>query len=122
MSIALTVAPQINTVLGGNTQVSYDTVVLSPVTFDQYQNRVSAKVRLTASGEPDMDIIQGSLEIFVGQGKLVFTVPQLDIVRKMTLSGAQITAVSGIMSDAADALESGIISVGVVDGTQSTGA
>lgn len=122
MSITLTTAPQINTILGGNTLVSYDHVVLSPINFNQESNVINAGVRLTSSSDPNMDVIQGRLLIDTSAGTLTFTVEQLDMVRKMNLSAGQITAANLIKSDAADALESGLISLGVVAGTQSTGS
>ncbi len=122
MSITLTTAPQINTILGGNTLVSYDHVVLSPMSFNQESGIITANVRLTASAEPTMDVIQGNVRIDTSAGNLVFVVEQLDIVKKMALSGGQIAAARSIMSDAADALESGIIALGIAEGTQSTGA
>ncbi len=121
MSITLTTAASINTVLGGNTPVDYDHAVLSPIDFDPVANEISGTVRLTSTSSPEMDVITGSLEINLGQARLIFKVPQLDMVRKMNLSGAQITAIQTVMSDAQDAMESGLISVGVVAGTQSTG-
>lgn len=122
MSITLTTPAQINSVLGGNVLIDYDHVVLAPVTTNATTNTVVATVRLTSSTAPDMDVISGSLNINAGSGVLVFTVPQLDMVRKMQLSAGQITAVLNIISDTQDALESGLISIAVVDGIQSTGA
>ena len=121
MSITLTTPASLNTILGGNTLVDYDHVVLSPLNFNPVENTVSSTVRITASGDPEMDVVIGSLSINVGQGKLTFQVPQLDMVRKMQLSAPQITAIQTIMSNAQDALESGLISVGVIAGVQATG-
>jgi len=122
MSIVLTVAPQINTVLGGSTLVSYDHVVLSPINFNQEANSINATVRLTSTADPTMDVIQGRLVIDLSAGTLLFAIEQLDIVRKMNLSGGQITAAGLIMSNAADALEAGILDLGVAAGIQATGA
>ena len=43
------------------------------------------------------------------------------MVRKMQLGAGQITAVLAIMSDAQDALESGMINISVIDGVQASG-
>jgi len=121
MSITLTVPAQINSVLGGNVLIDYDHVVLTPITINQVTNVLSASVRLTSSVNPEMDVITGNLNINAGTGTLLFTVEQLDMVRKMQLSAGQITAVLSIMSNAQDALENGLINISVIDGTQATG-
>jgi len=122
MSITLTTPSQINSVLGGNVLIDYDHVVLTPITINQVTNILSATVRLTSSANPEMDVITGNLNINAGTGTLLFTVEQLDMVRKMQLSAGQITAVLGIMSNAQDALENGLINITVIDGIQATGA
>ena len=122
MSITLTTPAQINSVLGGSVLIDYDHVVLAPISIDRVANIIIATVRLTSSTNPDMEVINGSLNINAGSGILIFTVPQLDMVRKMQLSAGQVTAVIGIMSNAQDALESGLIGISVIDGIQSTGA
>jgi hypothetical protein len=121
MSITLTTPSQINTVLGGNTLVSYDHVVLSPINFSPVDLIISATIRLTASVNPEMDVVTGNLRISLSQGTLLLTIEQLDIVRKMQLSAGQITAIQTIINNTQDALEAGLVSVGVVEGTQSTG-
>ncbi len=122
MSITLTTPPSILTVLGGSTLATYDHVVLSPMTLSPTDLTINASVRLTSSADPEMDVVNGSVSINGSSGQLIFTVSQLDMIRKMQLTGGQITAVLGIISDAQDALESGLITVGAIDGTQSTGA
>ena len=121
MSITLTTPAQINSVLGGNILIDYDHVVLTPININQVTNTLGASVRLTSSANPDMDVITGNLNINAGTGVLIFTVEQLDMVRKMQLSAGQITAVLNIMSNAQDALENGLINISVIDGIQTTG-
>ena len=121
MSITLTTASQVNTLLGGSSTVAYDHVVISPLTFNPVNNTINGTVRLTSSTEPDMDVITGSLVIDNGTGSLLIDISQLDIRRKMQLSPAQILSVQGIMNNSQDSIESGLIGVGVIDGTQSTG-
>lgn len=120
--IALTTPHAVNSVLGGDTPINYDHVVLSPITFNPIARTVTATVRLTSTVSPNMDVVTGSLTVDLGPGILVFKVEQLDILRRMQLSGAQITAVQNILNSAQNQIESGLISVGVVAGTQSTGA
>ena len=121
MSITLTTPALVNTILGGNTLVGYDHAVLSPITFNPVSNTINASIRITASLDPDQDVITGSLLINTGTGLLTLEVQQLDIRKQQQLLPGQITATLNIMSNAQDALESGLVSLGVVDGTQSTG-
>ena len=121
MSITLTTPSQINSVLGGSVLIDYDHVVFSPINIDRANNKLSASIRMTSSASPNMDVINGTLTVDAGTGQLVFLIQQLDMLRKMQLSAAQITAVIGIMSDAQDSLESGLITIGVIDGMQQTG-
>ena len=121
MSITLTTPAQINSVLGGSVLIDYDHVVLTPITINKLTNKLSSGVQLTSTLNPDMDTIAGYLNIDITTGVLVFTVEQLDMVRKMQLSAGQITSVMNIMSNAQDALENGLIGISVIDGTQATG-
>ena len=122
--ITLTTPPQINSVLGGSAPVGYDKLVLGPFQLDPValSNGVRGTVRLTSSANPAMQPINGTLSIDASVGVLTIEVGQLDFYRKVQLSGAQLTAVNTIISNAQTALENGLISLAVIAGTQSTGA
>lgn len=120
--IALTSPAQINSVLGGDAPVGYDHLVLSPFTFDSSALTVNGTLRLTSTAAPSMQAITGRLTINGGSGVLEIEVAQLDFYRRIQLSGPQITSVTTIIRNAQNALESGLISLGVIQGTQSTGA
>ena len=121
MSITLSTPAQVNTVLGGNILVGYDHVVLSPLNLNAVDRKITGTVRLTSSSDPDMDALLGKLLIELGQGILLIEIDQLDIRRKMQLTPAQITAVQNILNDAQNSIETGLISINVIAGTQSTG-
>ena len=120
--ITLTTAPSINTVLGGNTPVSYNKLVIGPFTMDGVTQTISASLRLTSTAAPTSTPILGSLSINIpGGNEFLLQVPQLDIVRRVVLTSPQATAIIGQIETAQAALENGVISLGVVAGTRSSG-
>jgi hypothetical protein len=120
--ITLTTAAQINSVLGGNSPVGYDHLVLTPFTMDPLGLLVTGSLRLTSTANPQMQPISGSLKINASSGELIIQVEQLDFYRRIQLSPGQITSVRTIITNAQNALETGLVSLGVISGTQSTGA
>ena len=120
--ITLSTPPSVNSVLGGSSPVAYDKCVIGPFTFDPTSLTVNATVRLTATGNAEMNAITGSLTINTTTARLEIAVPQLDFYRRVALSGPQNSAAQQIVRDAQNALEAGLISLGVLAGTQQTGA
>jgi hypothetical protein len=82
---------------------------------------VTGNLRLTSTASPDMQPIVGTLRINLATGELVVDVAQLDFYRRVTLAAAQRTSVQNIIGTAQNSLESGLVSLGVVAGTQSAG-
>jgi hypothetical protein len=120
--ITLNTPPQINSVLGGSAPVGYDKLVISQFTFISATQEVAGNLTLTSTAQPEMSAIAGTLRIIVATARLEVSVPQLDFFRRVALTGPQNTAVQNIVRDAQNALESGLISLGVISGTQQTGA
>jgi hypothetical protein len=120
--ITLTTPANINSVLGGNVPVAYNRLVLSPSTMDPQTLLITGVLKLTSSAVPTMQAITGSLTINNSSGVLEIAVQQLDFYRRIQLSGPQITSVNTIIGNAQNALESGLVSLGVIAGTQSAGA
>jgi hypothetical protein len=120
--ITLTTPTAINSVLGGNVPIAYDKLVVGPFTFDPIAMTVNGHLRLSSTSNPDMQAITGTLQISTATAKLEIAVSQLDFYRRVTLTGPQNTAVMNIIRNAQDALESGLVSLGVISGTQSLGA
>lgn len=120
--ITLTSPEQINSVLGGNVPVSYDKLVIKPFTFDASLMTVRGTLALSSTAEPEMQEITGRLEIDTASARLEIAVQQLDFYRRVALTGPQNDAVMTIIRDAQNSLEDGLVSLGVIDGTQAPGA
>ena len=120
--ITLTTPAQINSVLGGNSPVAYNKLVLSPFTMDAVTQTVRGTLRLTSTTVPTMQAITGSLSINVPAAELIIEVSQLDFYRRIVLSSAQNTAVLNQIEAAQAQLENGLVTLGVIAGTRSAGA
>lgn len=120
--ITLTTPPQINSILGGSAPVAYNHLVLAPFSLDPFTLLVTGTLRLTSTTVPAMQPIIGSLQINNSSGVLTISVPQLDFYRQIQLSGPQIASVNTIIQNAQNGLEAGLVTLGVIAGTQSTGA
>ena len=91
--ITLTTPAQVNSVLGGNSPVSYDKLVVGPFTFDPIGMVVNAKLRLTSTASAAMPPIGGTLTITTGTAVLEIAVERLDFYRRVVLTGPQNDAV-----------------------------
>jgi hypothetical protein len=120
--ITLTNAPVVKSVLGGSATVSYNKLVLSAINYDSVNMLINATVRLTSTAEPSMQPVAGTLKINTQTAVLTIEVQQLDFYRQIVLTGPQNTSVQSIITNAQNSLEAGLISVGVVAGTQAPGA
>lgn len=121
--ITLTTPAQVNSVLGGNAPISYDKFVLSSITYDTVNKVVSARITISSSANPDMQAVDGSMTINCATAKLTIQVQQLDFYRQVVLTGPQNTFVTdNVIRASQNTLESGLVTLGVVAGTQSTGA
>jgi hypothetical protein len=122
--ITLTTPTQINSVLGGSAPVAYDKLVLSPLSHNPIDQTITGTIRMTSTAQPDMQAIIGSLNLWVqaSQGVLEIQVQQLDFYRRIKLSAGQIASVMAMISAAQNAVEAGLVGLGVIVGTQSTGA
>ena len=119
--ITLTTPPSINSVLGGNVPISYPKFVVSKYTMDPIGGIIEATLRITSTTNPEMTPILGQLRIVVPQSLLEISVQQLDYYRKLTLTGPQNASVTTIITNAQNALENGLINLGLVSGTQASG-
>jgi len=121
--ITLTNPKLVNSVLGGTNTVAYDKMVLDQIRYITTGTKtITANVKITSTSEPNMQPINGSLSVELGSGVLTIEVQQLDFYRQITLTAGQNTAVTALVTDAQDALEAGLLTVGVVDGVQETGS
>ena len=119
--ITLSNAAVINSVIGGNVPIDYDKFVLSALQIDPMTGNIRAQVRLTSISNPEMDAITGTLLIDGNSHRAVIEVSRLDFYKSAVLTTAQQNAVQTIINNAQNAVENGMISIGFVSGTQSTG-
>jgi hypothetical protein len=122
--ITLTNPKQIEAVLGGSSLVNYDKLVLSPFNMVPHptQRRIDGQLKLTSTVNPNMVEIRGTLTIDLATGILEVTMDRVDFYHRALLTAGQITSVQNIMNAAQNSLEAGLISIGVIAGTQSTGS
>lgn len=120
--ITLSVPSNVMTVIGGTDTASYDKLVLEQINYDTSGLSINGKVTITSTAQPNMQAISGRLRIETVYSRLTIEVQQLGFYRQITLTDPQNNAVRGFIRNAQDALESGLISVGVIDGSQSTGS
>jgi hypothetical protein len=120
--ITLTTPPQVNTVVGGSMLVSFGKFVISPFRFDALNKRVDASIVITSTTDPQQSNLSGNLTIdYNTGGSLLLAIDQLDIRRRINLTAGQINAIAAVVNSAQDSLEAGLISLGLVAGTQSSG-
>ena len=119
--ITLTTAEEIRIVVGSTTTVSYGKMVLDQIHLSPTQKTLTSRVLLYSTTEPEMPVVTGRLDVNTATGKMVFGLDQLDIRRTRTLGAAQKAAVQAIIDNAQDDLESGLITLGDISGTQSPG-
>jgi hypothetical protein len=120
--INLTTPPSVKSVLGGAGSVAYDKFVLSQIIYDTVNGSVNATIRLTSTAAPDMQPINGRMTITLATAKLEIQVDQLDFFRRITLTGPQSTFLQDQIRGAQNALETGLVNLGLIAGTQATGA
>lgn len=117
--ITLTTPQQIESVLGSSATTAYDKCVLSPINFNPVSGLIAANVRLTSIADPNAQALVGTLNITLSTGELVLTLGP--ITTRKILTAGQITSAQNIINTAQNQLESGLVSLGVVVGTQSAG-
>ncbi len=119
--ITLTTPPEVLAVLGGTTKVAYEKMVLTSIAFNTPGLSSNCTFTLTSTSAPEMQPIKGNLQIDTGTARLTLECESLNFFRKVALTGPQNSAMQTIIRDAQDAIESGLVSLGLIDGTQQTG-
>ena len=117
--ITLTTAQQIESVLGSAATTAYDKAVLSPINFNPVSGLIAANVRLTSTSDANAQPIIGTLNITLSTGELVLTLGP--ITTRKILTAGQITSAQAIITSAQNQIETGLVNLGVVVGTQSAG-
>ena len=119
--IILTNPVLINSVLGGTDMVGYDKFVLYSITFDANNNSVRASIQITSTVQPEMQTITGQLIILTASNSLAIEVPQFDFYRKIALTAGQKNTLIAQVTAAQDDLESGLLTLNLLDGVQTSG-
>lgn len=119
--ITLTTPRSVNTVLGGSSTVSYDKFVITSINYDVVNKITNAAIVISSSTDATQTGIPGTLRIDNGAAVLEIQVSQLDFFRRVTLTGPQNTSATALITNAQNALESGLITIGVIAGVQSAG-
>ncbi len=120
--ITLTTPRPLQIILGGNTSVNYNKLVVGPFTENAITQTVDATLVLTATASAQASPINGRLSINIpGGNKLTLEITQLDISTTVTLTSPQATAIINAIEAAQAALENGLITLGVVAGTRTAG-
>jgi hypothetical protein len=117
--ITLSTPPAIRAVLGGATTVDYDKFVLSQIVYDPPAGTINGLVRLTSTAESSMTPILGRFTI--ASGFLQIEVEQLGVYRRVSLDTNAQSEVAGYIGSAQNALETGMVSLGVIAGVHSPG-
>lgn len=121
--ITLTTPKVVNSVLGGSTTVNYDKVVVTQLSYDIINKRIDGQVKIVCSTDSSQTPITGVVQIYPNGSPQIATVtfPNLPFTKTVGLNGAQITSVLGWFDTVQAQVESGLISVVIVAGVQSTG-
>jgi hypothetical protein len=121
--ITLTTPKVVNTVLGGSTTVNYDKVVITNLTYDILLKRINGQIKLVCTADSSQTPILGTIQIYPNANPQIAQVdfPSLPFTRTVGLNAGQITSVLGWFDTVQAQVESGLVSVGIIAGTQSTG-
>lgn len=119
--ITLTTPHAIRNVIGGVTTTDYNKLVISTIAYDVVAQSMRCTIRLTSTGSPNMTALRGNLEINTSAQLLTIEIEQLDLHRVINLTTGQNNTLKNMISDAQNAIESGLITLGAVAGTQSNG-
>lgn len=119
--ITLSIPSQINSVLGGNAPVAFDKLIVTDIRMDPVTKNIDGKLLLTSTANTQMQSIEGVLVINTPQAFLRVAVPPLDFYRRINLTGPQLASIATMATNSQNSIESGLVSLGLIDGTQSTG-
>ena len=118
--ITLTTPTAVRTTLGGAATVNYDKLVLDGIVLSPIDGSISAQVIISASSDSNQTPIRGTLQITTaGTPFLIITVPQLNFVKRLQI--VNVNAVTALIANAQNAIESGLITLAVAAGVQSAG-
>lgn len=118
--ITLTNPIPVTTVLGSTGKTNYDRLILSMFTYDLAAKNISGHCSLTASGNANAAPIQGTFNI-PSSGTVTVTIPSLPFYASIVLTAPQTAVVLGWMASGQNAIEAGLVAIGLAAGLQSAG-
>lgn len=120
--ITLTNVRPVTTVLGSASQTNYDRLDVISIFMDVVNKNISGTCQLLSSGSPQAKPIPGTYSIPTsGSAVLDVEVPSLPFYATIPLTSPQQATVQGWIASTQNLIESGLVSVGVVAGTQAAG-
>lgn len=120
--ITLTNPATVTTTLGSSTKTNYDRLDIITIFMDVINKNISGNCQLISSGTPGAAAITGTYSIPTsGSAIMSVTIPSLPFYAQLALTSGNQTTVQGWIASTQNTIESGLIGVGVVAGTQSSG-
>jgi hypothetical protein len=121
--ITLTTPPSISTQLGSAGVAAYPKLRIIEILADPVSQAITASIQLIDTANPNLPILTGSLTVVTqGNSPLVsISVPSLNLSSDVPLTAPQQTTVQGWITTLQNSLEGGLVMLGLIAGTQSTG-
>jgi hypothetical protein len=121
--ITLTTPPTIATQLGATSSSSYAKMRIMDIIADPVTQAITASIQLIDTANTNLPMLIGSLSIMT-QGNspsVEIAVPALNLSNVVPLTSAEQTTVQGWITALQNNIEAGLVSLGLIAGTQSTG-
>jgi hypothetical protein len=122
--ITLTTPPTIATQLGGSSPAAYAKLRIVNIVADPVTQAITASIQLIDTANSNLPMLTGSLSV-VTQGNspmVAISVPALNLSSDLPLTAAAQTTVQGWITTLQNSIESGLVSLSLISGTQTTGA
>jgi hypothetical protein len=120
--ITLTNPIKVPNSIGGTTTLSYDILNIIGVVSDPVSQSISATVQITSSANANATPIKGSLSLITqGSPSGMLSIPNLGIYIAVAGIPAAVSTIQGWITTMQTNLESGLISVGAITGSQTPG-
>jgi hypothetical protein len=121
--ITLTTPPAIATQLGATSSSSYAKLRIMDILADPVTQAITASIQLIDTANANLPMLTGSLTIITqGNSPMVsISVPALNLSSDVPLTSGAQTTVQGWITALQNNIEAGLVSLGLIAGTQSTG-
>jgi hypothetical protein len=121
--ISLTTPAAVPGELGASSANSFGKLRIMSILADPVTQAISAQVQLLDTANTNLPAIIGTL-VITTQGnspQVAISVPALNIQSVVPLTGGEQTTVQGWITVLQNAIEAGLVGLGLIAGTQSTG-